>query len=97
MIPPHQLLGVRMEIDLLVNPTLRWAQAPSQAPDSGSEPRPEGLPWHKPPHQGWQRLLHDIAGEHAGAVALGYAVRRRRLSALYTFTRNRPDEGLFFL
>ena len=37
MIPQHELLGVRMEIDLLVYPTLRWAQAPSQEPDTGSD------------------------------------------------------------
>ena len=28
----------------------------------------------KPPHQRWQRLLHDLSGEHARAVASGHAM-----------------------
>jgi hypothetical protein len=35
VIPQHQLLGVRMQIHLLVYPTLRWAQAPSRGLGSG--------------------------------------------------------------
>ena len=36
VMPQHQLLGVGMQIHLLVYPTLRWAQAPSQALNAGS-------------------------------------------------------------
>ena len=38
-------------------------------------------------------LWHDLVREHPGAVSLRHAVLRRRLSALYTLTRNSPDEG----
>jgi hypothetical protein len=47
-----------------------------------------------------RRLLHDIAGEHAGAVAPGRALLAcacAHAQALYTFTRNKPDEGESFL
>jgi len=35
VIAQHQLLGIRMQVDLLMYPTLRWAQAPTLAPGSG--------------------------------------------------------------
>jgi hypothetical protein len=36
VIAQHQVLGVWVQIDLLVYPTLRWGQAPGWAPDTGS-------------------------------------------------------------
>lgn len=40
VIARHQLLGVGMEVDLLVYPTLHWTQAPSRERDAGSaDPR----------------------------------------------------------
>jgi hypothetical protein len=36
VVPQHQLLWILMQVDLLVYPTLRWAQAPTRAADGGS-------------------------------------------------------------
>jgi hypothetical protein len=46
------------------------------------------------------RHWHDLPREHARAVALGHAVLAcawAHAQALYTRTRNRPEEGESFL